>query len=228
MKLSTGAILLTIAVLGGCKSTPEASQTGFLGDYSQLQPAPDREGVMLYIDRSADFRPYTKLLMEPVQVLVTPVPDQPPPPPEVIQRIGSQFRDSLQRALAPTYQLVDQPGPDVLRVRSAITGLEAAKPGAGAIDYLPLKALYNVGREAAGAGPRVVEMKAELEVLDPSGKRVAAATVTRKGDQKLPQGEQITWESLQPITDYWAKNFRTRLDELRGVQPPPVASGGQQ
>jgi hypothetical protein len=146
----------------------------------------------------------------------------------VIQRIGSQFRDSLQRALAPTYQLVDQPGPDVLRVRSAITGLEAAKPGAGAIDYLPLKALYNVGREAAGAGPRVVEMKAELEVLDPSGKRVAAATVTRKGDQKLPQGEQITWESLQPITDYWAKNFRTRLDELRGVQPPPVASGGQQ
>jgi hypothetical protein len=227
MKLSSGAIIVTLALLAGCKSTPEAPQTGFLGDYSQLQPAPDREGVMLYIDRSADFRPFTKLMFDPVQVLVTPAPDQPPVPPEVVQRIGGQFQQSLRGALAPTYQIVDHPGPDVLRVRSAITGLQAARPEAGAMDYLPIKALYNVGREAAGAGPRVVEMKAEIEVLDPSGKRVAAATTTRKGDQKLPQGEQITWESLQPITDYWAKNFRTRLDELRGV-PAPVASSGQQ
>jgi hypothetical protein len=64
-------------------------------------------------------------------------------------------------------------------------------------------------------------------VLDPAGKRVVAATATRKGDQQLPQGEQITWQSLQPITDYWAKNFRTRLDQLRGVSPPPVASSNQ-
>jgi hypothetical protein len=229
MKLASGAVLITLALLGGCKSTPEAPPSGFLGDYSELQPATDREGVMLYLDKSANFQPYTKLMLDPVQVLVTPNPEQPPPSPEMLQRVGMQFQDSLRRALAPQYQVVDQPGPDVLRVRSAITGLEAAKPAAGAIDYLPFKAIYNVGREAAGAGPRVAELRAEIEVLDPSGKRVAAATATRKGDQKLEQGEQITWESLQPITDYWAQNFRTRLDQLRGVAPPtPVASSGAQ
>lgn len=93
------------------------------------------------------------------------------------------------------------------------------------MDYLPFKAIYNVGREAAGAGPRVAEMKAEIEVLDPRGKRVVAATATRKGDQKLPQGEQVTWESLQPITDFWARSFRERLDQLRGVTPPVAADG---
>jgi hypothetical protein len=222
MKRHPGAVLLALSVLAGCASTPEAQTSGFLGDYSQLQPATDREGVMLFVDKGTNFRPYTKLMLDPVQVLVVPVPDQPPPPPDVVQRIGAQFRASLQRALAPDYQVVDAPGPDVLRVRSAITGLQAAKPEAGAIDYLPIKAIYNVGREAAGGGPRVVEIKAELEVLDPGGKRVVAATATRKGDQKLPQGEQITWESLPPITDYWAQNFRTRLDQLRGVATAPV------
>jgi hypothetical protein len=228
MKFAPGAVLITAALLSACASTPPPAQSGFLGDYSKLQPASDREGVMIYVDQTADLRPYTKLYFDPVQVLVTPAPDQPPPPPDVLQRIGGQFQSSLQRELVPAYQIVAAPGPDVLRVRSAITGLQPAKPEAGAIDYVPIKALYNVGREAAGSGPRVAEMRAEVEVLDPSGKRVVAATVTRKGDQQLPQGERITWESLPPITDYWAKNFRTRLDQLRGVTPQPVASAGRQ
>jgi hypothetical protein len=222
MKRHPGAVLLTLVVLAGCASTPAAPPSGFLGDYSQLQPAPDRDGVMLYVDKGTDFRPYTKLMLDPVQIMVAPVPDQPPPAPEVVQRIGAQFRASLMRALAPDYQVVAAPGPDVLRVRSAITGLQAAKPESGATDYIPIKAIYNVGREAAGGGPRVAELSAEIEVLDAAGKRVVAATTTRKGDQKLPQGEQITWESLPPITDYWAQNFRTRLDQLRGVAPAPA------
>ena len=229
MKRTSGAVFVAAALLSGCASAPPATpQAGFLGDYSQLKPAPDREGVMLYVDRGADLRPYTRLMFDPVQVLVTPGPGQAQLSPETLQRLAGQFNQSLQRELAPGYQLVMVPGPDVLRVRSAITGIQAAKPEAGAMDYVPIKALYNVGREAAGAGPRVAEMQAEIEVLDPAGKRLVAATATRKGDQHLPQGEQITWESLQPITDYWARNVRARLDQLRGVSPPPVATDGRQ
>jgi hypothetical protein len=58
-------------------------------------------------------------------------------------------------------------------------------------------------------------MTAEMEVLDANGKRVAAATATRKGDEKLEQGNKVTWNDLNAISDYWAKNFRQRLDELR-------------
>jgi len=221
MKFSSGAVLLTLVLAAGCQSTgPEVpSHSGFLSDYSQLQPAPDREGVALYIDRSADYRPYTKLMFEPVQILLTPNPEYPQVPQDALARMGMQFQESLRRALEPTYQVVSTPGPDVLRVRAAITGVQPAKPPASAIDYLPFKAIYNVGREAAGAGPRVAEMTAEMEVLGPNGKRLMAATSTRKGDMTLPQGDQITWSALQSISDYWAKNFRMRLDELRGTPP---------
>lgn len=235
MKVFWRTVLPVLALAAGCQSTPAPSGTkaataapapddrprfsGFLGDYSQLKPAPDREGVMVFIDRSADYRPYTKVMFDPVQLYLTPGPDSAALPRDELKRMSDGLINSFTRVLAPDYQVVTQPGPDVLRVRTAITGIQAVKPPAGVTDFLPIKALFNVGREAAGAGPRVAEMAAEMEVLDPGGKRVAAATATRKGDATLPQGGQITWNELQSINDYWAKGFRQRLDELRAAGP---------
>lgn len=198
---------------------PEGQTSGFLGDYSQLKPAPDREGVMLFIDKSGDYRPFTKVMFDPVQVYVAPSPAQAQLAPDVVNRMSENFLVSFRKALEPKYQVVATPGPDVLRVRTAITGIQPVKPEREAIDYLPFKALYNVGREAVGSGRRVAEMTAEMEVLAPNGKRIAAATATRKGDKVLPQGEKVTWSQLSSITDYWAKSFRQRLDELRGEAP---------
>lgn len=237
MKLRWRTILFgsVLALAAGCQSTPSASGTqapnvvaapeesarfsGFLGDYSQLRPAPDRDGVMVFIDRSADYRPFGKIMFDPVQLYLTPNPEVPQIPREELARMSDGLIRSFTQALAPDYQVVAQPGPDVLRVRIAITGIQAVKPPAGVTDFLPIKALFNVGREAAGAGPRVAEMTAEMEVLEPGGKRVAAATATRKGDATLAQGGQITWNELQSINQYWARSFRQRLDELRAAGP---------
>lgn len=237
MKTSIGTVLMVMA-LAGCQSsqttqpgdvgTAQAQRSGFLGDYSQLKPAPDRDGVELYIDRSVDYTRYTKLLLDPIQVLATPAPGQPPPAPAAVARMSADFQQSLQRALAPTYQVVTAPGPDVLRVRIAITNLQTVKPPTGASDFLPIKALYNAGRAAAGTSPRLVEMTAEMEALAPDGRRVVAATATRRGDKTLPQGEQITWAELQSISDYWAGNFRSRLDEMRGSGTARASAGADE
>ncbi len=239
MKTQPRTVLLILAVIAGCQSTPSeqpseggsgatAAQasgaggqqlSGFLGDYSQLHPVPDREGINAYVDRSADYRPYTKLMFDPVKIYVAPGAEaNQVVPPDVLARMGAEMIGAFQRALAPTYQVVSAPGPDVLRVRMAITGVQAAKPETTAMDYLPFKAVYNVARSASGNAPKVAEMTSEIEVLDPNGKRLVAATATRKGDKKLPQGEAVTWEQLRSISDYWAESFRRRLDELRGEQ----------
>jgi hypothetical protein len=246
VKVRWGAVLFILALAAVCQSTASSSPSttasanpgssgtatpeietrninskfsGFLGDYSQLKPAPDREGVLLFIDRSADYRPYTKVRFDPVQIYLTPNPDYPEVPHHELTRMSDSLMSSFKHALEPAYQIVTQPGPDVLRVRTAITGLQPVKPPAGVVDYLPVKAIFNVGRDAAGAGPRVAEMSVEIEVLDPSGKRVAAATATRKGEQTLAQGNLITWHDLHAINEYWAKSFRHRLDELREAGP---------
>ncbi len=215
-------MLLTLAVATAfaqnqANTTTPSAQSGFLGDYSQLQPAKDREGVLLYVNRTGKYKSYTKILFRPVEVYVSPGSEYKGVNPDVLKRMTDEFLASFKRALGTGYQVVSEPGPDVLQVRCAITGIAIVKPSLNPTDFLPIKALFNAGRAAAGGSPQVVELGAEMEVLDNANNRVAAAVATRKGDKTLQQGEQITWQHLQAITDYWAKGFRQRLDELRSA-----------
>jgi hypothetical protein len=216
------AVVLTLGLApalaqSDAKSVARPAYSGFLGDYSKLKPASDREGVILYVDRSVKYREYTKVMFHPVEVYVSPGAEYKGVQPDVLKRMTDEFIASFKRALSPGYQVVSTPGPDVLQVRCAITGLQPVKPPMNPTDILPIKAVFNMGRAAAGKSPQVAELSAEMEVLDSANKRVAAVVANRKGDKSLQQGEQITWQHLQSISEYWAKNFRQRLDELRAA-----------
>jgi hypothetical protein len=231
--------LLILVLTAACQSEPPAStappqagegapqvktesdplHSGFLPAdiYAKLAPAPDRQGTMLYVDRSRDYRPFTKLLFEATEVYLISNPDYKGIPRDALSRMTYDFLRSVQSAVAPGYQIVTQPGPDVLRVRTAITGVQPAAPPIGATDVLPIKTVFNVTDKAGGAAPQVAEMSAETMLLDPDGKVVSAATATRKGDKHLAQGDQITWPEMQAINASWAKGFKQRLDELHRV-----------
>jgi hypothetical protein len=158
-------------------------------------------------------------MFDPVEVHITPSPEYKGVQPDALKRMTDAFQAAFRKALEPTYQVVTKPGPGVLRVRTAITGVQPVKPPLNPTDFIPIKALFNIARSAAGDSPQVAEMTAEMEVLDENNNRIAAAVATRKGEKTLPQGEQITWKDLDPIASYWAAGFRQRLDELRGVKP---------
>jgi hypothetical protein len=197
------------------KGAQQARYSGFLQDYSKLKAAPDREGVMLYVNPAIKSHAYTKVMFQPVEVYVSPSAEYKGIQPDAMKRMTDAFLDSFKRALTPGYQVVTAPGPGVLEVRTAITGVQPVKPGMTPVDFLPIKAVFNAGRAAAGKSPDVAELTAEMEVLDSDKNRLAAVVANRKGDKTLQQGEQITWVHLQAISDYWAKTFRQRLDELR-------------
>jgi len=189
---------------------------GILSDYSHLKPDPNREGTWSYVDKTVDIRPYTKLYFDPVKVIATPSPEQSELPPDVVQRMSAKLLASFEKPLSPAYQVVSAPGPDVLRVRTAITGIQAVKPPLHATDFIPIKALYDAGRAAAGEAPRIEEMSAEAQLLDPQGRIVAEGLSNRKGNKTLPQHAQITWQDLTAITEHWGVLFKQRLDSLRG------------
>lgn len=216
-------------LVAGCASvtdsvgltTTHPAYSGFLPDYSKLQPAPGREGMWRYISPTANLKPYTKLYLDPVQVFVsTDAEAYKGVDPHVLTRIADAFHGAFVKAVSPEYEVVSVPGPGVLRVRLAITGLQAVSPSLGVTDFIPIKAVYDVGRNVAGQAPRLAEMSAEFELIDDKGQQVAAAVATRKADKNLPQGQQITWNDLAPIANLWAKTFRQDLDRVRGVAKP--------
>ena len=214
------AFALTVATTAAFSQTDtKAAQhprySGFLQDYSKLKAASDREGVMLYVNPAMKSRAFTKIMFHPVEVYVTPSAEYKGVQPDALKRMTDEFLASFKRALTPGYEIVNAPGPGVLEVRTAITGVQPVKPGLTPIDFLPIKAVFNAGRAAAGKSPNVAELTAEMELLDSDKNRLAAVVANRKGDKTLYQGEQITWAHLQAISEYWAKTFRQRLDELR-------------
>lgn len=220
MKGRSAVFLMTfvLAAAGAWAEEDKPPQfSGFLKDYSQLHPAKDRESVWLYIDKSADYRPYTKIILDPVEVILTPNPDFKGVQPDTLKRMSDDFIASYKKALTPGYQIVTEPGPDVLRLRAAITNVQLVKTSIGVTDVLPIKIAFNVARSAAGASPRLAQMTAEMEVLDAQGHRAAAAVAVGTGKETVNEDQQVTSKELEAITDHWAKGFRQRLDELRGV-----------
>jgi hypothetical protein len=230
-RFAAAAVMLALAVSAAQAQTQSQTQSqtqkagqpvhsGFLGDYSKLKPDPDREGVLHYVNPSAKFGQYTKVMFRPMEVYVSQSSGYKGVQPDALKRMTDEFLASFKKALTPGYEIVTAPGPDVLEIRCAITGVQPVKTDLSPVDFLPIKAVFNAGRAAAGKSPRVAELTAEMELLDQNKTRLAAAVVNRKGDKTLEQGENITWSHLQAITEYWAKNFRQRLDEAR-------ARGGQ-
>ncbi|MGC0155670.1 DUF3313 domain-containing protein [Chromobacterium vaccinii] len=202
---------------------PPPHQPGLIQDYARLQEAPGKDGIKRYVDARFDFKPYSKLYITPVKVFLAGGSAEPPAPidPQVLARITDMFKTAFTEEAKQDYQLVNHPGPDTLQVRLAVTGLQPAKPPIGVTDFIPIKALFNLGREAAGAGPRVAELSAELSVLAPDGNEVGAALATRKSEKTLAQSSQITWQDLEPIVNAWAKLFHRGLDNAKAGQPQP-------
>ena len=198
---------------------PQLAFSGFLGDYGKLRPVEGRRGLLLYIDKTVDFAPYSKVMFDPVEVVLVPNPNYNGARPDVLKQMSDSVLQAFIRYLEPDYEVVGGTGPDVLRVRMAITGLQLVRPDPTLFDLIPLKMIVRAGRAAVDKGPRRAEFSAEFEVLDARGKRAAAAVVSRIGDERLNQGSQLTWADVDAITDYWGRNFRNGLDKLRGVQP---------
>ena len=218
-KTNFGAALFALALLAGpagAQDKPAPQQnSGFLMDYSKLTPAPNNPNARRWINKDFDFKPYQQILLDPVEVWVSPTSQYKGSSPDVLKRMSDSFTNAFKKALQPGYQLVDKPGPGVLRITLAITGVNLVKPGFKPQDILPVVFLF---RAVSGADQaKSVVLTAEMRVVDPKDNVVAAAVATGTSDKTIAEKQDITWKDLESISDQWAKNLRNGLDTARGV-----------
>lgn len=210
-------VLISAVLLAGCAASGMKSvkQSGFLGDYSQLRPGGDDRAALLYIKPGATLKPYNKLMFERILVLLSDNADYQAIDPTILKELTDYYQNALIEAVRSGYEIVDQPGPDVLRVRIAITDIKPSKPVANA-----LSTINPVGLAVAGATKAVSddnlgtgEAGTEFELLDSTtGERLAAAVDRRQGGKAVFRGK---WDDTKNAFDFWAKRFRQRLDEAR-------------
>ncbi len=211
-------------LLGGCASTYQkrsVTGSGFLRDYSQLKDLGGDTAMLSYIDPKANFRAYSKIMLEPVRAYASGKnSSMATMSKENQQKLLNYFDATLREQLKKDYALVSQPGPDVLRIRIAITEAKGSMVVLDTVStVIPIGiALSGVKALATGKHLSVGEIGAECEALDSvTGKRVLAAVDARVGRKYTFKFDKFSkWHTAEDACDFWAKQLHDRLLEKSG------------
>ncbi len=192
-----------------CASNNPTRPSGFLRDYSGMYPLPDDPSMLYYERPNVNWKKYTRLMIDPVVIYQPQGAKKKPVKPEELKKLTEQFRNDAIEAVKDAYPVVDRPGPDVMRIRTAITDLVSANPWLN----LAATAAVLVPVDMGGAAM-------EAEFIDSlTGERLAAV-VDRKGGSPLDlvgfTGAYSEWGHARAAFKAWAQLLRQALDEAHG------------
>jgi len=214
----------------------EYQTKGFLSDYSNLQLLEDTEDTFFFQDPKTDISQYKKLMVERIKVWFKEDAEYKGIDPAEIKDLTDYFHKATVKAVEGQYPIVREPGPDVLRLRIAMTDLVPTKPSASlvtlVVPFLWLaEAGSGVATDEAGSTPFVGEVTIELEALDSQSNRQIAAFIERKIGLKYHWNKGIetgvtdylkaysTWAYTKQAMDHWAQAIRDHLDKAHGTAP---------
>lgn len=200
-------------LLTGCASkvTQPSQYSGYLADYSQLQPATSASGapVMRWVSPDYNATKYRSVYVEKPVFYPKPTPSA-----EVSQATLDQITDylhqAMRRELAGRMTVVDQPDSDSLVMRSAITAVSTSAEGLKFYEVIPIALVVAAASTAAGTRDRNTEIYVELEALDASNSK-PMVRVVRKGHglQLENSSAQLNLNDIRPALDVWAKDARS-------------------
>ena len=222
MRTSNKGIFIFITLLGvflllitGCSSTFQTRKvetSGFLGDYSQLEKGGEDEAQLMYINPQADFEGYTKILMDPVKFYSD---EDSKLEGEDKQRVVDYLHATIKEQLKAEYTFVNEPSPETMRLRVAITEAKGSKVVMDTISsVIPVGiALGLVKKVATGTNLSVGKASIELEIQDAqTGERLAAVVDERAGRKYTGKFDKFDkYSTVEDAFDYWAKKLKKRL-----------------
>ena len=159
---------------------------------------------------------YDKVLVEPIVVWLDPGSEYQAISPDELKELTDYFHASIVRALGDAYPVVEQPGPGVLRLRIALTGITAQKPDPGIWSNTPETYVQAKLRQSFSTRYSIFEASVEVEALDSmTSERVGAYLDRRVGQPERLEPGDAAWQQILAVLDYWADRFRRALDNSR-------------
>ena len=197
-------VVATLLLFAGC-TLKQRTHSGFLGDYSGLEPGPNVQGSYVYRKPGFDPAQYGKFMIDPIGVHFAPDAAGSAVSPDTLKQLTDYFHAKLVEELSEHYQVVDQPGVGVMQLRIAITDVKKAT---AALNIHPATKLSGVGLGGASI---------EAEGIDTeSRQRLFAFVHTREGNRlSIAEGLQ-DWGHAKQAMDFWAEQLVARLDEAHG------------
>ena len=216
--ISVGAALF----LGGCGGSYQArsmeikeGQTLFVNP-AILEKGTGEQALYRYANPKADFKKYTKVIIEPV--IISKSAELDAGDLENYQKLANNAFVYLNQELSKDYQVVTSPDPQTLRVQLGITDADTSKPVRNFLSsFMPIgMGLSAVRYAATGKQSGVGEISGEFKLTDAATGELLAAAVDRRVGGKAVKGIWDTWYNADEALKYWAQKTRFALCEARG------------
>jgi len=216
--------LLLVAMLAGCSQKPQpaalkkmpsgATYAGFLSNYDNLKPNPAFENTLTYVkqDDAKNVHKYFAVIIEPVEIYMSTNADVTKMPDRGRTVLAAYFQHAITRAVSDAFPVVQEPGPLVLRLRTALIGVDVtAETSAG----------EKAGGEALERAVDIGKVGVEMEMVDSvTGEQVAAAIDRQNlGEGAVVGSEDFSREekfaAAKEAFDGWAARLRNFLDSAQ-------------
>ena len=207
----------TLTMATGCASKMKYS--GFMKDYRGLEQGPAGGVDLIYLKEGVDFKKYNKVMMDFVQFWFMDGTEYKGIHIHELNELAAAFNKAMADALKDVYPMVDDPGPDVLRIRFAITDVIPSRPALNTITAVTLvgPALSTVKKGGSDSHLFVGEASMEAELLDSLTNERLGAAIDRKAAEKYKIVKGMTkWGHSKDAFNFWAKRLRKWLDEVHG------------
>ncbi len=197
------SLLLTVAFLfifRGCCSR-ELAPRNFLSDYTQLQPETHTSIKHL---NPRQLQGYAKFMVDPVAVHFHSKTKNLNADAAEIQQLRQYLNSAILVAIRQSGNLlVNQSGPDVARLRIAITDIKLSSQALNTLPHLKL------------SGIRLGAASMEIELLDSLTSRQIGALVESQQSENLSLDGAAKWSNAKAVMDAWAERFKKRLIEIK-------------
>jgi hypothetical protein len=214
-----------IALSAGCAATKsgkaeDIKYSGYLSSYSGLTATDDSDfAAFRYIKPGVDLSTYTGVLIDKPEAHMSQ---------EMLLSIGPEdtayllgaFDQALKDSLGAKFNLVEAPGPGVLRIRSCLTDADSA---IGALTpfsrLLPVGVVLSTGKKlVTGTAINAGKATAEMEILDSESGEQLGAAVDRRVGTGVARNMLTDWGDVKSAFDVWAERTTKRLAE-HGMRP---------
>ncbi len=208
MILMAITIVALFGMFMGCAAQKQ-SYSGFLKDYPPFEKG--QKGIdQRYLKPGVDFSRYNKIMMDEVIFFFRQDADYKGIHPDEINELSREFHIAFVEVLGD--RLTDEPGPDVVRMRLAVTDLETSSPVSGTMTtVIPVGLAVNlVKKGTTGEYIGVGSASMEAEFLDSVSNERVAVVIDNAPGGKFDLGKLSAAKSA---FTFWAERLKAFMDE---------------
>jgi hypothetical protein len=195
--------------------------SGFLGDpdvYKQLAPGPKGGAKLRWLKEGVNFLKYNKFMVDSVVFYQAKDAEYKGIDPHEMKELADSFNKELVAAFKDKYPIVAEPGPDVARIRIAITNIKPSSPGFSAVtSVVPVGlAVSTVKKGATGGWVGSGETSMEMMALDSVTNDVIAMALDQQ--QAAFESRFSKWGSANDAFKFWSGRLVAFLDDVKGIE----------